>query len=246
MAPEEDPSGPKLYNELASWWPVFSPPSHYGEEARELLPVLESAAVPAPRTLLELGCGGGSMAFHLKERFRLTLVDRASPMLAVSRVVNPECEHVLGDMRSVRLDREFDLVFIHDAIMYATDARAVLATLGTAARHCRPGGGVVVVPDHVRETFESSTSTGGEDGSDGRALRYLEWAWDPDPADDTYEVAFTLMLRDRDGSLRLESDRHRFGLFPRAMWLGWLQEAGFTARSYRDSWDREVFVGRKP
>ena len=38
-------------------------------------------------------------------------------MLAVSQTVNPECEHVLGDMRSLRLGRESDLVLIHEAIV---------------------------------------------------------------------------------------------------------------------------------
>ena len=34
------------------------------------------------------------------------------------------------------------------------------------------------MPDHVRETFEPESEVGGEDGPDGRALRYLDWAWD--------------------------------------------------------------------
>ena len=102
-------------------------PVHYTEEAEDLLPILLSAT-DSPRKLLELGCGGGSLAHHLKGRFQLTLSDRSPQMLAVSREVNPECEHVLGDMRSLDLGREFDLVLIHDAIMYATDPESICAT----------------------------------------------------------------------------------------------------------------------
>ena len=237
---------PRLYTELATWWPLFSPPSHYGEDAADLLPVLLTATDPPPRTLLELGSGGGSLAYHFKGRLQLTLTDRSAQMLAVSRTVNPECEHVLGDMRSLDLGREFDLVFIQDAIMYATDPASVRATLATAYRHCRPGGAALIVPDFVRETFEPSTSTGGEDGSDGRGLRYLEWIWDPDSTDETYEVAFAFLLREPTGALRVDSDRHRFGLFPRAAWLHWMQEAGFSASSRIDPFDRDVFLGRRP
>ena len=237
---------PRLYTELATWWPLFSPPSHYGEDAADLLPVLLTATDPPPRTLLELGSGGGSLAYHFKGRLQLTLTDRSAQMLAVSRTVNPECEHVLGDMRSLDLGREFDLVFIQDAIMYATDPESVRATLGTAYRHCRPGGAALILPDFVRETFEPSTSTGGEDGSDGRGLRYLEWIWDPDSTDETYEVAFAFLLREPTGALRVDSDRHRFGLFPRAAWLHWMQEAGFSASSRIDPFDRDVFLGRRP
>ena len=53
--------------------------------------------VCAPRTVLELGSGGGNNASHLKAQFRMTLVDRSPGMLAVSRALNPECEHVEGD-----------------------------------------------------------------------------------------------------------------------------------------------------
>ena len=67
-------------------------------------------------------------------------------MLAVNRAANPECEHVLGDMRTLDLGRQFDLVLIHDAIMYATDPASVQAALATAARHCRTGGATVLLP----------------------------------------------------------------------------------------------------
>lgn len=198
-----------------------------------------------PRTLLELGSGGGSLAWHLKDRLRLTLTDRSGAMLAVSRTINPECEHVLGDMRSLRLEREFDLVFCHDAIMYATDPASVRAALETASLHCRTGGAVVVVPDFVRETFAPKTCSGGEDGADGRGLRYVEWSWDPDPGDDTYEVAWAFLLREADGSLRAESDRHRFGLFSRTGWARWMREAALPSTSRIDPWGRDVLVARK-
>jgi SAM-dependent methyltransferase len=235
----------KMYRELATWWPLVSPPSDYVEEAADLLPMLMEAADAPPRTVLELGCGGGSLASHLKAHFRMTLSDISPEMLHQSRLVNPECEHVLGDMRTLDLGRTFDLVFIHDAIMYAIDEASLKAALATAARHCRVGGGVVIVPDYVRETYEPEHSAQGEDGADGRGLRYVEWSWDPDPHDTTYEVAYAFLMRDPDGSTSVEMDRHREGLFPRESWLTWLDEAGFTATSRIDPWERDVFSGRK-
>lgn len=164
-------------------------------------------------------------------------------MLAVSQAVNPDCEHLAGDMRSVRLGRQFDVVLVHDAIMYATDPAAVQATLATAALHCRPGGTVAVLPDYVRETFHPGTECDGHDAADGRGLRYLEWRWDPDSADDTYLVEYAFLLRESDGTVRLEHDQHVEGLFPRADWLAWFENAGIPARSAVDSSAREMFVG---
>jgi len=235
----------RLYSDLAHWWPVFSPPIHYVEEAADLLPTLLAAPDAPPETMLELGSGGGSLAFHFKHRLRLTLSDRSPQMLEVSRAVNPECEHVLGDMRTLALGRLFDLVFIHDAVMYLTEPESVRAALSTAASHCRLGGAVVLVPDCVKETCEPTTEMGGEDGDDGRALRYLRWTWDPNPDDDTSEEAFAFLLKTPDGEVSVDSDRHVFGVFPRASWLTWLGEAGFAASSRMDPWKRDVFVGRK-
>lgn len=233
---------PLFYDTLAEWWPLFSPPEHYGEEAADLLSRLEP--LPASTTLLELGCGGGSLASHLKTHFTMTLTDRSSAMLAVSRALNPECEHIVGDMRTLRLERRFDVVLIHDAIMYATDEASLRASLATAAAHCRPGGTVVVIPDYVRETFTPGTDHGGHDASDGRGFRYLEWCWDPHPNDDTYIVDYAFMLREADGHVRVVHDRHVEGLFPRARWIESFEAARLSAYSALDQWGRDVFVAK--
>lgn len=237
------PSGPRLYDDLAAWWPLLSPPEEYVEETEDLLARLGRRGVSDGATLLELGSGGGSFASHLKHRFRLTLSDISPAMLAVNRAVNPECEHVVGDMRTLRLDRRFDLVLIHDAIVYATTPEAVRETLRTAALHCRAGGLVAVLPDHVRESFEPGVDHGGNDAADGRGLRYLEWTWDPDSTDDTYIVDYAFLLRQRDGAVSVEHDRHVEGLFSRAQWLQWMGETGLPAQAETDPWRREVFIG---
>ncbi len=130
----------RMYRDLARWWPLLSPPSEYDEEAADLLGRLPRSAGSQPPTLLELGSGGGSLAAHLKHHYELTLTDRSPEMLAVSRMINPECEHLQGDMRSLRLHRRFDVVLVHDAIMYAVEPADVRATLSTASLHCLPGG----------------------------------------------------------------------------------------------------------
>lgn len=242
---------PKLYRELASWWPLLSAPSDYAEEAAFFERLLLGACEQAPRTLLELGSGGGNNASHLKGAFDITLVDRAPGMLAVSRELNPECEHHEGDMRDVRLGRTFDCVFVHDAIVYMKVEADLRAAIETAFTHCAAGGAALFAPDHVRENFRPSTSNGGHDG-ERRALRYLQWTWDPDPTDATYTVDYAYLLRDVDGSVRVEHDRHIEGLFARADWLRWLAEAGFEARAVPFEHSQigdetcEVFVARKP
>ncbi|HKC52452.1 MAG TPA: class I SAM-dependent methyltransferase [Myxococcota bacterium] len=242
----------KLYSALASWWPLMSAPENYAEEAAFYRETLVAACRRPLRTLLELGSGGGNNASYMKSHFAMVLVDLSPQMLEVSRALNPECEHVQGDMRSLRLGREFDGVFVHDAIVYMTSEADLRAALETAFTHCRPGGAAIFAPDHVRETFGPSTDHGGHDGADGRGLRYVEWTWDPDPNDTTYSVDYAYLLRSSDGSVHVEHDRHVEGLFSRDDWLRLLALVGFEARvvpfdhSELEPGKYEIFVGTKP
>jgi SAM-dependent methyltransferase len=236
----------KLYDELAQWWPLFSAPEDYAEEAAYFARVLSEACDRPPRTVLELGSGGGNNALYLKSRFEMTLVDLSRQMLAVSRALNPECEHREADMRTVNLGRTFDAVFIHDAISYMRSEGDLRAAMSSAYQHCRAGGVALFVPDCVRETFVAETRHGGHDGNDGRGLRYLMWTVDPDPTDATYRTDFAILLRDHNGDTRVVHDSHVEGIFPRAEWMRLLRQAGFEANIVNDEWARDVFVARRP
>lgn len=242
---------PLMYDELAPWWPLLSAPADYEDEAAFYADVLQAHARRAAGSLLELGSGGGNNASFMKHRFeRVTLVDRSTGMLEVSRELNPQCEHVVGDMRTVRLGRRFDCVFVHDAICYATTYGDLEAAIETAHAHCEAGGAVLFAPDFVRESFATSTEHGGEDGPDGRGLRFVEWCWDPDPSDTTYVVDYALLLREMDGTVRVRHDRHLEGLFGTDTWLDLLRRAGFqphmvTHRHPGEDADRFVFVGTR-
>ena len=240
---------PRLYGELADWFHLLTAPEDYAGEAEFYRKVLVDSCDEPPRRLLELGSGGGNNAAHLKRHFELTLVDRSAQMLELSRSLNPECRHLVGDMRDVRLGEEFDAVFVHDAVAYITSEDDLSATVETAAAHLRPGGVVLLVPDFVRERFEPHTHHGGHDGGE-RSLRYLEWAYDPDPSDTTYVSDFAYLLRDAEG-VRCVQDRHVCGLFSSAIWLELLERAGLEARRLVAPPDEEpagaeLFVGTKP
>ncbi len=234
----------KLYSDLAEWWPVFSHPEGYRKEAAHVARVLSRAKTPRPRTVLELGSGGGNRAFHLKARFAMTLVDRSARMLAVSRRLNPECEHVKGDIRTVRLGRTFDAVFVHDAVAHMTTERDLRAVMETAFEHCGPGGVALFAPDFVRETFVEGTDEGGSDVG-ARSVRFLQWVFDPDPRDTTYHVDFAIMLRTRRGGARMVHERHVLGLFARERWLSLMRDVGWRASVVRDDRVREFFLGRR-
>jgi SAM-dependent methyltransferase len=237
----------KLYSELAEWWPIFSAPEEYQDEAAFFARVLTESCDPAPRRVLELGSGGGNNASHLKARFTMTLVDMSSQMLAVSKALNPECEHLEGDIRTLRLGRTFDAVFVHDAICHMTTEADLRSVMETAFEHLRPGGVALFAPDFVRETFVEYTDHGGND-TDRGSVRFVQWTSDPDSSDTTYLVDFGILIRDQRGRMRVEHERHTYGLFARAKWLRLMREVGFELNKMNvmlDDFERDVFVGKR-
>jgi methyltransferase family protein len=245
-----DQPGNRLYQDLAAWWPLISPPEEYAEEAAFAARLLNRAGRPV-REVLELGSGGGHCASHMTPAFAMTLVDLSAGMLDVSRRLNPGCAHVQADMRTVRLGRDFDAVFVHDAVDYMTTEADLSLVIETAFAHCRPGGIAVFVPDDIAENFAADTGFGGIDDPDGRGARFLSWSYDPDPGDTWTLTHYAFLLRSADGQVQMAHDTHRLGLFDRGTWLRLLHEAGFRAEAVteettEDRQPREFFTGHRP
>ena len=236
----------RLYDDLAGWYTRLTAPEDYVEEAA-FFAKLSSEAAPGIRSVLELGAGVGANASHLKARWELVLVDLSPAMLAESRKLNPELEHHLGDMRSVRLGRTFDAVFVHDAVSYMLTREDLEATVATCAAHLGPGGVVLLCPDDTAEDFAPGTDEGGHDAPDGSGVRYL--AWSSAGPEHTAYTDYAYLLRAPDGSVEVVHERHVTGRLPMAMWLEVLDAAGFDARcvelehSEVEAGSHHVFLG---
>lgn len=249
--PSTSIQAPRLYRDLADWYPLLTPVGDYAEGAAFYRRLFETHCRRPPRTLLDLGSGGGHNVAHLKATLACTLVDVAPAMLAVSRRLNPGCEHVEGDMRSVRLGRAFDGVLLHDAVSYMASRVDLARAITTAFEHTAPGGVALFQPDFVAETFEPGTESGGSDAG-GRGLRYLEWRFLPEGGRETYFTDMAYLLHDESGAVEVFHDRHVMGLFPRSFWLELIAAVGFEPLavpfehgSYSNT-GHEVFLGLRP
>lgn len=243
----------EIYHDLTPWYRLLDPPGDHAAEAALYRAAFDRVVAPPAESLLELGSGAGHNALFLKEAYTCTLADPSEPMLGLSRELNPACEHVRGDMRTVRLGRTFDAVLIHDAIVYMHTTEDLRAAAETAYVHLRPGGAAIFAPDCVRETFrESSDDHEGVDGE--RAMKCLAWMWDPDPSDTQYTVDYAFLLRSGN-EVRAVHDRHIEGLFDEATWQRVLSEVGFAVEPLDRPLDPEekdggytdrVFLGLRP
>src|SRR5450432_1239591 len=112
---------------------------------------------PHAQSLLDLGCGTGRHALLLAEEgYRVAGVDRSTEMLATAQAQLAKStpamaarrsasgaapEFFQGDVRTVRIDRKFDIVVsLFHVMSYQTTNDDLQAAFRTAAAHLSPGG----------------------------------------------------------------------------------------------------------
>jgi SAM-dependent methyltransferase len=238
----------RLYNDLAWLWPLWGSVDEYREECELFVRLFCEHATREVRTLLDVGCGGGKNAYHLKKYFDLTGIDISEAMLSHAKTLNPECEFLIGDMRTLDLSREFDAVYLNDAVVYMTTEDDLLKAFQSAHRHLRPGGVMVTLAEVTKETFRQNRTSASSQKADDLEIVFIENNYDPDPDDTTYETTFVYLIRER-GNLRIEHDRHIVGLFSLDAWRRLLSDAGFeiseqTCRLGGEEY--RIFACRKP
>ncbi len=242
-----------MYHEEAGWFHLLTAPEEYEEEATWFFGEITAALGRKPTSWLELGSGGGNNASHYKAWVEgdVVLCDRSPQMLALSGSINPELEHVEGDMLTVDVGRHFDVVFVHDAAAYMTTIGQAIQLAANCARHCAPGGVVMICPDHTAENISYETDHGGHDGN-GRAMRYLEWMTPGPEGTFAYYVDYACVYHEDGKPPRVALDRHTCGALPRQAWLDALAQAGFhdatckaLVHSEVPEGSNEVFIARR-
>ncbi len=217
----------RMYGDLAWLWPILSPKEDYAEESEFIAAAIKEHSQAEPRTLLHLGCGGGHNDYTLKKHFEVTGVDASPAMLDLARSLNPEAEYIEGDMRSIRLGREFDAVIILDSIAYMLSEDALREAFHTAYEHLRAGGVFLTVVELRPDTFVQNKTNAWTRTKGEVELAFIENYYDPDPGDTTYESTFLYLMR-QGGKLTIETDRHLCGMFPMDVWRRSVERVGFS------------------
>lgn len=217
----------RLYGDLAYLWPLMSPPEEYADEAPHWRNQIFTRITKRPARALELGAGGGHFLSHLTDILDATAVDLSESMLENARRLNPDVEHIVGDMQSIRLERTFDVVLIHDAIAYMTSEDDLAATFATARAHLESGGVFMTMPDHYIDRPVWPYINHRTYERDGRELTYIEYSA-PDPNEPSLLQSSFLFVITENGERRMELDHHTTGLFRVDTWRQLLEEAGFS------------------
>lgn len=133
-----------VFNEYARYYDLLYRDKDYAGET-DYINGLIRLCCPDARTVLNLGCGSGRHDRCLTEmRYAVTGVDLSEEMLAAARHsagTSKDLEYHHGDLRSIRLEKTFDVVISLFHVMSYQQTNADLkASFTSAGRHLKAGG----------------------------------------------------------------------------------------------------------
>lgn len=144
-----------VFGAYSRYYNLFYQDKDYASEAAYVRELIRKHH-PGAESLLDLGCGTGKHGFLLADMgLEVAGVDRSEEMLAVAgfRLASltaeppalgsqpPSITFHQGDIRSIRLERTFDVVVsLFHVMSYQTGNDDLRAAFDTARRHLKPGG----------------------------------------------------------------------------------------------------------
>lgn len=211
------------YNELAWTEDWLADLAKYEEEVKVYVDLIKGAAAEPSNTLLHLGSGAGGHDTIFKRYFTVTGVDLSLGMLNIARARHPEIEYLEGDMRTLRLGRQFDAVAIPDGIDYMVSLEELRQAIHTAVAHLKTGGVLLVVGKTLETLQNNNFAYTGE--KDGVHVTVLENNYINPFCPNTYEITLLYLIRQQ-GRLTTYTEHSVAGLFPQATWDKVFREAG--------------------
>ncbi len=201
------------YNELAWTDDVVAPVESYAKEAKLYIEAIRERVGGKAISMLHLGCGAGMHDYHFKQHFAVTGVDLSKGMLELAKKRNPEVSYLSGDMRTVNLNKKYDVVAIPDSIPYMTSLQDLEQAIGNAVGHLKPGG-ILLVVTHVKEDFRNNNfAYSGEKEN----IHVTVFENNHVVSDSTYEATIVYLIRE-EGNLKLYHEVHTLGLFAYMQW----------------------------
>lgn len=138
-----------VFGDYSRYYDLLYRDKDYEAEVAYIVALIEQYA-PGAKTILELGCGTGKHATLLAARgYEVVGVDMSADMLLAAQTRQGQLDASIaarlqleaGDVRSVRLGKQFDVVIsLFHVISYQTTNSDLQATFETVGKHLNAGG----------------------------------------------------------------------------------------------------------
>jgi SAM-dependent methyltransferase len=226
-----------FYTRSAAFYDVIHAGKAYADEAATVHARIQAHLRSGGNALLDVGCGTGNHAAHLRAHYRVEGVDLEQQLLDIARERYPDATFHQGDMTAFDLGRPFDaVVCLFSAIGYARTEEGLRRTVANFARHLRPGGVAVVEPWLTPEAFKPGMpKLDVFESAELKVARMGRTEWEGD-----LSVIVFAHLVGHPGGIDHWEDRHLLGLFTHQQMLDAFAAAGLEVVEY----DPHGLIGR--
>lgn len=246
----------QAYEALSAGYDALMSDGQYKRRAEFLDHTLRRCAVPV-ETVLDLGCGTGTIAWELARRgYKVIAADSSEAMLtAAMEKADPSVQtpplFIRQSMTRLRLGRPADAaVSTLDSLNYLTRERDLRTCLRRVARSLRPGG-LFLFDVNTPYKFRRMDGQVYLDETDGL---FCVWRTFFNPRTEICTYQVDLFRRRRDGAWTRRFEEHRQRAWTEAQWKAFLTEAGFdrvritgdlSARPPLEEEDRWMILAKK-
>ena len=131
------------FNLYAQYYDLLYQDKDYKKEAEYLHSLIQKNN-PNAKTILSLGCGTGKYEFEFEKLgYSVVGVDKSQTMIDIANQAKGEskCQFIHGDIRSIKLNRKFDVVIsLFHVMCYQISNQDLLNAFNTASTHLKKGG----------------------------------------------------------------------------------------------------------
>lgn len=185
----------------------------------------------AGKRALDLGCGTGNSTRPLVDLgYEIAGLDISPEMVRVAREKHPDHAHafLVGDMRALSGDRQFDLVLcLDDALNYLQSTAELEATFRGVARTLAPDG-VFVFDVNSLATYQSAFAQAIVRERPGTFFAWRGQESGALPAGTLASATVEIFVRREDGLWERHTSRHCQRHHPASVILGALTAAGLS------------------
>jgi SAM-dependent methyltransferase len=234
-----------LHGKLAKYYDKINSYRDYLDEAVRLQNLIIKYAESGGNALLDVACGTGLHLKYLKDDFFCVGVDASKAMLKIARKNAPDVPFKEGDMRTLKLGKQFDVVTcLLSSIGYVKTEANLQRTIRNFSLHLKKGGVALIEPSYADAAYvkgEPRLST--FDGKDTKIARInvtkIRTA--------TALLSMHFIIADRGKEAAYVVDKHELGLFGINRTLKIMTATGLKSRYLKNGLmpGRELFVGVK-
>ncbi|HXO42993.1 MAG TPA: class I SAM-dependent methyltransferase [Thermoanaerobaculia bacterium] len=235
-----------LYDQLSPYYDLIYAAKDYEGEARYQVQLIEKYKRSSGRDLLEMACGTGRYLEFFARGFTCTGLDLNPAMLRIARKRVKQARLVQGDMLTMKLGKQFDVVAcLFSSIGYVRGSRNLRKAIRNFADHLKPGGVMLISPWISKEDY--NVGMPHLDTYESKDIKIARAVVSRLRGRDVSLINFNWMIAERNKPVQhVDDDIHELTMHSHEEFMAAMSEAGLRGRLIRGrKAGRGLYVGVK-